>query len=258
MATPAQTRFNVCVIGDDCVDQYQYGTVDRISPEAPVPVFRLAHAVERPGMAGNVADNLRALGCGVDFIPGAASRKTRLIDSRSNQHIVRVDLDAQALPLQLDTRDLNQYHAVVISDYDKGAVTYELIEAVRDRFSGPVFLDTKKTDLAAFHGIYVKINEAEYNRRVSINHSLIVTLGERGAMYKTGRDPRHETYFDCPKVEIVDVTGAGDTFLAALAFDFLRSTDIHRAIAFAIQASAITVQHLGCHAPGLEEISWQG
>lgn len=254
MSIQPQRKFKVFVIGDDCLDEYQYGTVDRISPEAPVPVFSLSHAVTRPGMAGNVCENLRALGCEVDSLLGSVSRKTRLIDARSHQHIVRIDQDAISEPLSLDTIYYNQYDAFVISDYDKGAVTYEIINCIRQSFAGPIFLDTKKRDLACFHGIWVKINQAEYDRRVSINHSMIVTQGERGAMLKTGRDPRHETQFSCPRVEMVDVTGAGDTFLAALAFEFLRSQDIKLAIQFAIRASAITVQHVGVYAPTLEEI----
>jgi len=60
--------------------------------------------------------------------------------------------------------------------------------------------------------------------------------------------------FPAPKVEVVDVTGAGDTFLAALAYKFLIKSDIEEAIKFAIQASSITVQHMGVYAPKLEEI----
>ena len=64
------TQFNILLVGDDCVDVYQYGTVDRISPEAPVPIFKYSHEERKPGMAGNVACNLEALGCRVNYLHG--------------------------------------------------------------------------------------------------------------------------------------------------------------------------------------------
>jgi D-beta-D-heptose 7-phosphate kinase/D-beta-D-heptose 1-phosphate adenosyltransferase len=54
MNTQQPRQFKILLIGDDCVDVYQFGTVDRISPEAPVPVFECTHEERKPGMAGNV------------------------------------------------------------------------------------------------------------------------------------------------------------------------------------------------------------
>ena len=70
-----QKKFNILLIGDICVDVYQYGTIDRLSPEAPVPVFVPVHKEERNGMAGNVYANLVALGCTVNLLCGHASKK---------------------------------------------------------------------------------------------------------------------------------------------------------------------------------------
>ena len=58
MNTQQPKKYKILLIGDNCVDVYQYGTVDRISPEAPVPVFKFSHEERKPGMAGNVANNL--------------------------------------------------------------------------------------------------------------------------------------------------------------------------------------------------------
>ena len=52
-------QFKILLIGDDCLDVYQFGTVDRISPEAPIPVFECTHKDTKSGMAGNVAKNCR-------------------------------------------------------------------------------------------------------------------------------------------------------------------------------------------------------
>lgn len=248
--------FNVLLIGDSCVDEYVYGTVDRISPESPVPVLRQTRRETKPGMAANVKENLEALGCEVDFITNLEPIiKTRYVDEKSGYHLLRVDQDEKLvswsgrMPFDIET-----YDAIVISDYGKGFLDYNHIEALRENFTGPMFLDTKKTDLAAFNNIFVKINELEYSRRDSINNQLIVTLGSKGAMYKTNRDPKYETYFPAPRVEVFDVCGAGDTFLSAVTFEFLRTKDISKSIEFAIKASSITVMHNGNYAPRLEEI----
>ena len=244
-------QFKILLIGDECIDEYQYGTVDRISPEAPVPVFKLGRHEVRPGMAGNVKENLKALGLTVDAVLGSAGVKTRLIDSRSRQHIVRIDQDQPVSPVDLSAIDFDQYHAVVVSDYDKGAVTYQAVENIVKVYKGPIFVDTKKHDLSRFNGCIVKINELEYNARTSINDNLIVTLGDRGAVWRRHSD---EQFFRARSVEIADVCGAGDTFLAALVYEYLQSNNIPQAIRFAISAAAVTVTHIGVHAPKIEEI----
>ena len=246
-------KFNILLIGDHCEDIYQFGTIDRISPEAPVPVFKLSYHDSKSGMAANVACNLRALGCQVHYLHGETSIKTRIIDLRSKQHIVRIDNDIISKPIQVNV-PLDGYDAIVISDYAKGTVTYDIIEQIRKQFGGPIFMDTKKNDIARFRGIFVKINELEYQSVVSINDSLIVTLGDKGAMYKSGPDPDEETVYSGPKVQVVDVTGAGDTFLSAFAFEFLRTNNHSDAIAFANRAAGVTVQNFGVYAPTLGEI----
>ena len=229
------------------MDNYQYGIVDRISPEAPVPVFIPTREESRNGMAANVAANLVALGCAVVVASGQPGSKTRLIDERSRQQIVRIDNDYINQPYPLAGIDLSVCNAVVVSDYNKGNVTYELIEDLRRTYTGPIFVDTKKTDLARLAGCIVKINNKEYNDAKTLCEDLIVTQGRQGARYKD------QTY---PAVEIAvtDVCGAGDTFLAALCYDYLKSQDMDLAIEFAIRASAVTVQHIGVYAPTVEEI----
>lgn len=249
-------QYKILLVGDSCIDAYRYGTVDRISPEAPVPVFKFAYEESVPGMAGNVKRNLESFGCHVDFYTSnEINIKTRLIDLRSKQHLIRIDIDTLANPvLPSAISDLYLYDAVIISDYNKGAVSYDIIKWLRRNLDCPIFMDTKKTDLACFDGIYVKINELEYKNRTSINDTLVVTLGDRGAMYQTTRDSGFKNVCPCAKVEVVDVTGAGDTFLAAFAFEFLNTNDHTAAINFANRAAGVTVQHFGVYAPSLEEI----
>lgn len=247
--TQPQKSFNILLIGDDCLDVYQYGTVERISPEAPVPVFKFSHEETKPGMAANVKENLDALGCKVTFLSNGVSCKTRLIDLKSKQHIVRIDDDVECDPLVFATEIPKVYDAIVVSDYNKGTISYEVVEEIRKDYKGPIFVDTKKTDLKRFDGCFVKINELEYSKITSetFSHKLIVTLGGEGAMHD-GK------VYDASEVEVVDVTGAGDTFLSALTFGYLKYNNIEEAIKLAIKASSLTVQHMGVYAPKLEEI----
>jgi D-beta-D-heptose 7-phosphate kinase/D-beta-D-heptose 1-phosphate adenosyltransferase len=199
-------------------------------------------------MSGNVYRNLTTLGCKVDHLYGQVSKKTRLIDQRSKQQIVRIDDDMQSTPITFDSEIPQIYDAVVISDYDKGTVSYELIEELIE-LSIPVFIDTKKRNLERFQGAWVKINELEYSKIISECTGLIVTKGSKGA-----EALHHDINVAAPSVEVVDVTGAGDTFLSALAFGYLNTSNIEQAIRFAIRASTVTIQHLGVYAPSLEEI----
>lgn len=248
--------YKILLIGDSCIDEYVFGKVDRLSAESPVPILNQCKKEIKPGMAANVKANFEALGCKVDFITNIESIvKTRYIDEKSGYQLLRVDKEeTSAFWSGTINFDYTQHDALVISDYGKGFLDYHHIETLRQRFTGPIFLDTKKIDLAAFHGIFVKINEPEYSRRVSINDKLIVTLGSKGAMYKTGRDPKHETYFPAPTVEVFDVCGAGDTFLSALVFEYLNTKSIDQAIKFANKAASITIKYIGNYSPTIEEI----
>lgn len=240
--------FRILLIGDKCTDVYQFGTVDRLSPEAPVPIFVPTHKEEREGMAGNVYANLVNLGCTVDIVCGHPSKKTRLIDIRSKQQILRIDQDEKSIPVVNVNPD--GYDAIVISDYDKGIVSYELVEGLVKSCSLPIFIDTKKKDLRCFNGCYVKINDLEYNTALTLpsNNWLITTKGKNGTLYNGKMYPASNAG------DVTDVTGAGDTFLAALAVQYLKTRNIENAIEFANKAAAVTVQHLGVYAPTLEEI----
>ena len=248
MDTVQQTKYRILLVGDACLDIYWFGVVDRISPEAPVPVFQYKYTEQHTGMAGNVSLNLETLGCEVVQICKDTGTKTRLIDLRSKQQITRIDNETAVTPIKFADLGTIDYDAIVVSDYNKGSITYELIEQIIQT-GLPVFVDTKKTDLKRFEGAWVKINELEYSKITSECKGLIVTRGARGASVI-----HHSIECPAPEVEVADVTGAGDTFLAAFAYQYLGTTNLVKSVRFAIDASAVTVQHLGCYAPMLGEI----
>ena len=250
MDTQQHKKFNILLIGDYCEDTYTYGYVNRISPEAPVPIFEPHYTIHHDGMAGNVCKNLEALGCDVNFLHGAVSKKNRLIDQRTKQQLLRLDKDAISEPVTFETAIPPIYDAIVISDYNKGTVSYELIEELAKEVAVPIFVDTKKTDLARLSGCYVKINALEKSRATSlpkIDH-LIVTQGHHGATWNGWGYPAEIVG------DVTDVCGAGDTFLAALAYQFMLTNSMPDAVKFANKAAAITVQHIGVYAPRLEQI----
>ena len=254
---PQRKQLNVILIGDSCIDEYHYGSVDRLSPEAPVPIFVSKRVETKRGMAANVKINLKTLGVNVRSYFGAESVKTRMIDEKSKQHILRIDKDASCEALDFKNIHFDDsVDAFIVSDYNKGFVSYQLIESLIS-LGKPVFIDTKKTDLKRFEGAFVKINSLEFANAKSLPTNTIVTMGEHGAMIVTvserGAVWDQRTY-DAPKIEIADVCGAGDTFLASFAYMYLITSDIDSSIAFAIKAASVTVQHIGVYTPTLEEI----
>lgn len=253
--TQQPESYKVLLIGDNCTDRYVIGEVERLSQEAPVPIIKIVDEYSIPGMSSNVKLNLTRLGIDVDFITSRVDIiKTRYIDNRSKQHLLRVDNEPLVESWNMQTFfNISEYDAIVVSDYDKGFLTYESIEYLIRSTTKTVLIDTKKKDLSRFsaENAIVKINEHEYNSRFSIPKNLIVTLGQKGAMLKQFDK---ETFFETRKVEIADVCGAGDTFLAALTAKFLETKSIESAIQFANKASLITVQHRGNYAPSHSEI----
>jgi D-beta-D-heptose 7-phosphate kinase/D-beta-D-heptose 1-phosphate adenosyltransferase len=242
-------KFKILLIGDSCVDEYYIGNCDRLSPEAPVPIIKIIDHYSLPGMAGNVRKNFIALGVDPEYITNIQSIvKTRYIDQKSGQQLIRVDTEPYVQEWNgVTSLKLFEYDAIVISDYNKGFINYGQIEIILKESQVPVFIDTKKTDLARMMGAFVKINSKEYSLAKSYCENLIVTLGGQGARYQ-GK------IYPAPRVEVSDVCGAGDTFLAALAYQYLTTKKIETAIEFANKAGSITVQHRGNYAPTLQEI----
>jgi bifunctional ADP-heptose synthase (sugar kinase/adenylyltransferase) len=238
----------ILLMGDNCIDEYYYGEVKRISPEAPIPIFDFVRKEERNGMGTNVMNNLEKLGCQVTFLTTGRSRKTRLIDIKTKQHVVRIDDDPERETIQIpDKSFLDMFDCIVISDYNKGSIGYSIKELSK-YFNGPIFMDTKKTQLDEFSDFFIKINDNEYDSCRSTNlDKTIITIGDKGAVFKDKLYPAFQ-------VEVFDVCGAGDTFLSALAYKYTETNDMDKSIEFANAAASITVKHLGVYAPALEEI----
>lgn len=240
MDTLQQRSFKVLLIGDSCEDEYMYGKCERISPEAPVPVMKFSRMETKPGMASNVYFNLQSFNIEVTFLTNSEKIvKTRFIDEKSNQQILRVDTEEYIKPLLLPVMT-NSFDAVVISDYDKGYLTYQKLFEIVDYTSCPIFIDSKKTELPNKQNCFIKINEIENENLVGDYDNIIITKGAEGCVYKN-------TLYPASKVNVYDVVGAGDTFLSGLVYGYLKYNDIEKAIRIANKAASIAVQNPGTY-----------
>lgn len=239
----------VLVIGDSCSDVFRYGKCERLSPEAPVPIFLPSRTTGNGGMALNVAENLNALGIECDVMTNNIRPvKTRYVDEISNQMLLRVDEKDAIMPItaeELEFFDLANYAAVVISDYNKGYLSYDDIMWIAENHP-LTFMDTKKELGPWCEDIkYIKINNKEFkeNEDYLRNYypgTLIVTKGKDGAVLN------YDQKFPIEREhEVRDLSGAGDTFLAALVAKFLENNDICEAIRFANKCAAWVVTQKG-------------
>jgi D-beta-D-heptose 7-phosphate kinase/D-beta-D-heptose 1-phosphate adenosyltransferase len=238
--TPLQKQFKVLLIGDSCIDQYVYGTCDRINPEAPVPILKYTRQERVDGMVYNVRNNLQAFGLDVTTITQKENIfKTRYIDERYSQQILRVDTEGELKPLGYDLPQ-ERFNALVISDYDKGFITSRRLFELVEWFDGPIFIDSKKTVLPV-DDAFIKINNHEYDKLQNANHdNLIITRGSKGAEYRG-------TLYPGENVSTYDVCGAGDTFLSALVYFYLLYGKIEIAIPYANKAASIAVSNFGTY-----------
>lgn len=237
----------VLIIGDGCKDVFQYGKCERLSPEAPVPIFKPTKAINNGGMAVNVYNNLKALGVDCDIHTYSGISKTRYVDEVSNQMLLRVDENDEienVLLCDLAKIRYTAYDAVVISDYNKGFLSEEDIIYICNNHP-LVFMDTKKKiGNWAYGAEFIKINKKEFDANAlnllkEYNGELIVTLGNEGAMHWMNKYPIINEH------PVRDLTGAGDTFLAALVADYMKNKDISKAIQFANKCAAWAVTQKG-------------
>jgi len=244
---------NILVIGDHCLDEFIYCKCERLSPEAPVPVAEPFWAETNEGMAGNVCANLRSLSSDnyVTLLKNKGNIvKIRYIDKESNQTLLRVDRnDKVREPYNIDDLSGN-FDAIVIADYGKGFISEEfLIELPKLYPDTDLYLDTKKVIKEWGKDYIIKINEPEYEEAVnpSIKYeALIITRGSKGSSFYNGLRIEDSFYMKANKVEVNEVSGAGDTFMAALVVAHtIEKKNWSEAVRFANKAAAEAVKHVG-------------
>jgi D-beta-D-heptose 7-phosphate kinase/D-beta-D-heptose 1-phosphate adenosyltransferase len=296
-------RVRVLVVGDLMLDEFVWGRVQRISPEAPVPVVQVTTEDVRPGGAGNVVSNLAALGgrvaaCGivghdaegrrlvaslaalgadtagvVVSNNGPTIQKTRIIAHQ--QQVVRLDRETATGPDGASARRVRdfvlrqreRYDILVVSDYGKGAIGPELLEALAAAHARARFLwvvDPKRAHFAHYRrASLVKPNRNEASEASGIEitdraslyaagerllerwdaEAVLVSRGEEGmALFKRGAGVQE---FPTVAREVYDVTGAGDTVLAACALALGAGGSLEDATVLANHAAGIVVAKVG-------------
>ncbi|WP_017523191.1 D-glycero-beta-D-manno-heptose-7-phosphate kinase [Pusillimonas noertemannii] len=292
----AVARIRVLVVGDLMLDRYWFGEVERISPEAPVPVVRVAKREDRLGGAANVARNIVSLGARATLVGVvgddeagrriAALAQQEGIDARlivdpqlpttlkmrvmgRQQQLLRVDFEETPDGGCLDTLRgdvealVAQHDMVVLSDYAKGALARVegLVQAARAA-GVPVLVDPKghayrryvgatiitpnraeMTDAVGRWNTEAELEERAQRLRGELSlEALLVTRSEQGMTLFTDEGRQH---IDAQAHEVFDVSGAGDTVLAALAVTRAAGLPWFEAVKWANRAGGVVVGKLG-------------
>lgn len=245
-------QYKILLIGDSCLDYYHYGTIERYAteerPYKKVPILKVKETKIKQGMAGNVRENLFSIGIEPAFITNDVKiKKERFISNKKEliDQILRVDVNDCVKRIKKTTlkKLINDktYDAVVISDYDKGYLKHPDICMLLSKITCPVFVDSKKTDLSCFENCIIKINNHEKRNvdQFPKKCELIITLGKDGAIWN---DKKYTAGYS---KEVIDICGAGDTFLVGLLIAYMQTKDIDCAIKYANKLAALSLNTVG-------------
>jgi D-beta-D-heptose 7-phosphate kinase/D-beta-D-heptose 1-phosphate adenosyltransferase len=306
---------SVLVVGDVMIDQFVVGRVTRISPEAPVPIVRFEREENRIGGAANVAHNIVGLGARAEVVglvgddaeaqvlrdaltAGSVgslglvtdagrptTRKVRVVTDR-HQQVARIDYerdhevrgDVEARLVEEVRARASSAHAIVVSDYLKGAVTAKVVAAAvgAGRARGvPVLVDPKIPHIAYYDGatlVTPNHHEAEVATHRLIRtdedaqaaaHAFrerarclgtLITRGEHGMWLLDGTA---EGALAATAREVADVTGAGDTVIATLALALAAGATSAEAAALANHAAGVVVGKFGPATVSVDELLGQ-
>tara|TARA_B110000008_G_C16971386_1_gene564054 strand:+ start:1492 stop:2916 length:1425 start_codon:yes stop_codon:yes gene_type:complete len=300
----------ILVIGDLMIDQYLWGSCDRISPEAPVQVITINNENMVLGGAGNVINNLHSLQAIVDVISVIgeceASKKLNILLSKINVHtkylvtqkdritskksriisaqqqvlrydresIVEISEKSQEAIIKIFEKIVNNYDAILLSDYGKGVLTSNLTQeliSIANKNYKKILVDPKGLNFSKYKGAYLltpnkkeaseatninikdknSLTEALINLKEQCNLEIsLITLSDEGVAIFDDELRIHPTLAR----EVYDVTGAGDTVLASLGFALSCNKDIDEAVQFANLASGVVVGKIGSATVTLDEI----
>ncbi|MBF0458807.1 MAG: D-glycero-beta-D-manno-heptose-7-phosphate kinase [Nitrospirae bacterium] len=301
----------ILVIGDIILDHFVWGKAERISPEAPVPVVDVQNETYLPGGAGNVANNIAALGGRVSLagIIGTGHKadimrsllnekkidiagvfndgrpttvKTRVI--ANNQQIVRFDKE-QREPISAKTlrsitgyiaSNINHFDGVIISDYKKGVITPQLIKFLMEQakaagglfaavdpkvghfhyYKGVSLITPNKKEAAEGAGISIRDTQSLEKAGIKLLRDLkcgavLITRGDEGMSLFYDKEIHH---IPTAAKEVYDVTGAGDTVIAAFTLAYVSGASLADAAVTANHAAGIVVGEVGTAATTVEQI----
>ncbi len=248
----------VLVLGDIIIDKYIYGTSERISPEAPVPVVKYLHEVETLGGAGLVYENLKSLGVDVTLYETEQPRsiKTRIICD--GHYITRIDDDedanSNAVLSNVLCSDFSEYDYVILSDYDKGVLdnAKQIIAHINSQGS-KVIVDPKRYAHNYQDAWLVKPNNSEYTKFEFIDWQGNIITTDAGHSVHATIDNIEYT-IPVEQVEVSDVTGAGDCFLAAFVYGLTKEYTYEKCLQLAVKGSTEAVTHVGTYTLAISDL----
>jgi D-beta-D-heptose 7-phosphate kinase/D-beta-D-heptose 1-phosphate adenosyltransferase len=275
----------IAVIGDVMLDRYQYGDCFRNSPEAPVPIVNIFKTEDRLGGAANVANNLKGLGVDVTLFgtvgsddeadcigrmltekgikcdltkEGKTIVKQRVISN--GKQVARMDYDYKMRPAVFNP---SGFDLIVVSDYHKGTVPENIgeicsglnyiVDAKKDfhRYSSALFVTPNRQEFENEFGLCLSISELINTARNYCKAKFVITLGEDGLLYV---DDRVHIHCKTDVKDVFDVTGAGDTVLAVLAYSLVSGVPMSEALELANLAAGMVVGKFGTSAVILDEL----
>lgn len=291
------------VIGDAMLDKYIYGSVDRISPEAPVPVVTHHRTEVKSGGAANVALNLAAWGCHTTLIgltgkDANAALLTSLLEKRgiahhlyqsehrpttvktrvvaASHHLLRIDDESTAYLSGeeekmvkkhiLDFIQAEKPDLIILEDYNKGLLTPDIIAGIIGQAKAQgiyTAVDPKEKNYFEFKGVDLfkpnlreasqaahqplrpdQLSEICHKWRKALDiSSIAITLGAHGLFLKDESQEAH--VLPSRAIDVVDVCGAGDAVICALALSGICHLDLNQAGALANLTGAYVCSHSG-------------
>ena len=297
------SKKHILVMGDIMIDEYIFGNINRINPEAPVPILKVLNnnREHKLGGAANTANNISALGAKCTLIGQVGNdktkesilklfkqfnintflierddfttiKKTRLV--AQNQQALRVDFeDPKPLKQKHVTKIIKfikskQFDMILCSDYNKGVLTKELVDEIK-KLNIPIIADPKPINMTLFKDVFVispNIKEAKEITNLTsdpeavskliakeYNTHVIITQGSNGTS-SYNKDTNEYHHSSTKAREVYDVSGAGDTFIAALTLALASEATLYEATQIANQAAGIVVGKFGTATLTLEEL----
>ena len=248
----------VLVLGDVIIDKYIYGTSERLSPEAPVPIVKYQKEVWTIGGAGLVYENLKSLSIDVTLFKTEqpSSIKTRVICD--GHYVTRIDddkhADSAAVLDAVQATDFTKYDYVILSDYNKGVLdeSLDIIEHL-NAFGCKVIVDPKEHANHYKGAWLVKPNNSEFTKFGFNNwQGNIITTNAGGNVVASIEDEVYNVPVE--DVEVSDVTGAGDCFLAAFVYGLTKQYTYKHCLELAIKGSREAVTHVGTHTLAVHDL----
>jgi D-beta-D-heptose 7-phosphate kinase/D-beta-D-heptose 1-phosphate adenosyltransferase len=303
---------SILVIGDLMIDHYIWGSATRLSPEAPVPIVNVKRESATLGGAGNVVQNLVALGANVTVsgVIGDDASGRQLVEILEEEgvktnaiikdnarpttvktrvlvgshQLVRVDREVtEAVSPELEdeliaalSAGIGNADIVLLSDYNKGlfapGLTQRIIKIAAE-YKKKVIIDPKGLNYEKYKGAYIiKPNRKELAEAARIEKIsnitdlenaaktillqtaatyLVVTLSEEGIAIVSETGSR---LLPVKATEVFDVTGAGDTVIAVIAYFIAMGMQVEEACELANHAAAIVIRHIGSATTTIEKI----